>query len=66
MKKNPVFETVGLSLGLGIIGKGLSDVDSTTSSNMISAGSTASSFISPMVNIEMSGKTIKMLKGLKS
>ena len=60
-----VFGVTGLSLGLGVIGSGIQNIDSTTSTNMINAGQTASNFISPMVNVSLAGTTIGMLKGLK-
>ena len=59
-----VLGVTGLSLGLGVIGSGIQNIDATTSSNMINAGQTASNFISPMVNISMGGFMIKQLKGL--
>lgn len=58
---NGTKETLGLagaSVGFGLIGEGLG------STALSSAGTAASGFISPMVNISMGGFMIKQLRGL--
>ena len=57
MKK--VFQTAGLSVGMGILGEQFN------SPGLKAGGEVAGSFIKPMVNISMGGTTIKILKKLK-
>ena len=53
------FGLAGLGIGLGLVGSSFDN------ENISNAGSTATGFISPMINIGMAGFTIKMLKNLK-
>ena len=56
---NEVIGLTGFSIGSGIIGNALG------SSALVGAGETASKFISPAVNISMSGAVIGQLKSFR-
>lgn len=56
---------IGASLGLGLGGTAISQIDSNIGSKISDAGQTTSKFIAPAVNIAMGGYLIKQLKDLK-
>ena len=62
MKDKGIFGLTGMSLGLGLTGEAIGGDIGT---KLGQAGQTSASFISPAINISMSGHLIKQLKDLK-
>ena len=56
-----VFGVTGLSVGLGIVGEGISGINAGIGETISQAGVTSSGFIAPMVNFSMGGKVIMMV-----
>jgi len=55
----------GASLGLGLLGAGIKEINVPIGEQVSQAGVTSAKFISPAINITMGGYLIKQLKNLK-
>jgi len=56
----------GASLGLGMVGQGVSSINSQVGTNIQETGATSAKFISPAVNITAGGLLINKLRKLKN
>jgi len=55
----------GASLGVGVIGEGISSISPSVGTNIQEAGATTGKFIAPAVNISAGGFVINQLRNLK-